>query len=154
MVVDDEVAAIEEVDSTHLTKGTQTFSKKTEAIEEPSKEGGASMQNKVGHALTYNYCGKTDHRKEECRKKKKSESASTSRQLTNYATNSKYDDYGGLFVMRHRANSMSTSNSTNTSNSEDVWFVDFGTSHHMTSHQEWFHDLRTLETINNGLVRF
>ena len=39
---------VEEVDTTHLMKGTQTFGKKTEAIEETSEEGGASMPNKVG----------------------------------------------------------------------------------------------------------
>ena len=39
---------IEEVDSTYPTKGIQTFGKKTESIEEPSEEGGASMTNKIG----------------------------------------------------------------------------------------------------------
>ena len=94
---------------------------------------------------TCNYCGKIGHREEECRKRR-SESASTSRQLTNYAANAEYADYGGLFVMRHRANSMMASdpaNSASTSNSEHAWFVDSGASHHMTSHQEWFRDLRT-----------
>ena len=47
MVAKDEVAMVEEVDSTHLRKGTQTFDKKMEAIEESSKEGGAYMPNKV-----------------------------------------------------------------------------------------------------------
>ena len=47
MVAEDEVEA-EEVDSTYPTKGTQNFGKKTEAIEEPSQEGGASTPNKVG----------------------------------------------------------------------------------------------------------
>ena len=54
MEAEDEVEA-EEVDSTYPTKGTQKFGKKTEAIEEPSEEGGASMPNKVGkqcHLLT------------------------------------------------------------------------------------------------------
>ena len=37
---------------------------------------------------------------------------------------------------------MSASTSTNASTSEDVWFVDSGASNHMTSHQEWFRDLR------------
>ena len=91
---------------------------------------------------TCNYCGKIGHREEECRKRR-SESASTSRQLTNYATNAEYADYGGLFVMRHRANSMMASDSASTANSEHTWFVDSGASHHMTSHQEWFRDLRT-----------
>ena len=43
---------------------------------------------------------------------------------------------------------MTTSNSTSTSNSKDVWFVDFGAPHHMTSHQEWFPDLRTSDRPN------
>ena len=89
---------------------------------------------------TCNYCGKIGHREEECRKRR-SESASTSRQHTNYAVNSEYDDYDGLFVMRHRANSMTAYDSASTSNSKDVRFVDSGASHHMTSHKEWFCDL-------------
>ena len=40
------------------------------------------------------YYGKFGHQEEECIKKK-CESAFTSRQLTNYATNSDYDDHGG-----------------------------------------------------------
>ena len=67
----------------------------------------------------------------------------TSRQHTNYATNAEYADYGGLFVMRHRVNSMMVFDSTSTSKSEDVCFIDSSASHHMTSHQEWFCDLRT-----------
>ena len=47
MVAEDEVEA-KEVDSTYPTKGTQTFGKKMEVIEEPSEEGGASTPNKVG----------------------------------------------------------------------------------------------------------
>ena len=47
---------------------------------------------------------------------------SISRQLTNYATKSEYDDYAGFFIMRHKVNSMSASGPTNTSNLEDVWF--------------------------------
>ena len=85
--------------------------------------------------------GEIGHHEEECRKKK-SESASTSWKLTNYATNFEYDNYGGLFVRRHRVNSMSASSSTNTSNLEDEWFVDSIASNHMTSHEEWFCELR------------
>ena len=48
MVAEDEVVAAEEGDSTHLTKGTLTFNKKTKAIEEPSEDRGACMPNKVG----------------------------------------------------------------------------------------------------------
>ena len=50
--------------------------------------------------------------------------------------------------MRHRANSMVASDSaksTSTSNSEHVWFIDSGASHHMMSPQEWFCDLRMLD---------
>ena len=43
----DEVEA-EEVDSTYPTEGIHKFGKDTEAIEEASQEGGASMPNKVG----------------------------------------------------------------------------------------------------------
>ena len=46
MMDEDEVEA-KEVDSTYPTKGIQNFGKKTEAIEEPSQEGGASTPNKV-----------------------------------------------------------------------------------------------------------
>ena len=96
------------------------------------------------------------------------ESASISRQLTNYAHNSDYEEYsgmyghnsdyedrggmyahnsdrGGMFMMKHRANSMSASTSTSALNPEDVWFVDFGASNHMTSHKEWFLELREPE---------
>ena len=38
---------------------------------------------------------------------------------------------------------MTASDAARTSNLEDVWFVDSGTSHHMMSHQDWFRDLRT-----------
>ena len=49
MVAEDEVVEVEEVDSAHLMKGTQTFdNKKAEDIKEPLKERGASMTNKVG----------------------------------------------------------------------------------------------------------
>ena len=99
-----------------------------------------TKQGQQTMSLTCNYCGKIGHREDKCQKKR-SESAFTSQQLTNYAIKSEYDDYGGLFVMRHRANSMITSDSTSTSNSEDMWFVDSGASHHMMSHQQWFSDL-------------
>ena len=111
---------MEEVDSTYPTKGTQTFGKKTIAIEEPSEEGEASMPNKVSKNATHlQYCRKIGHREEECRKTR-SESASMRLRLTIYATNSEYDDYDGLIVMRHRVNSMSASDSTSPSNSEDM----------------------------------
>ena len=92
------------------------------------------------------------------------ESASTSRQLTNYAHNSDYkestgmyghnsdyedhggmyarnSDRGGIFMMKHRANSMLASTSNSALKTEDVWFVDSGASNHMTSHKQWFLEL-------------
>ena len=45
--------------------------------------------------------------------------------------------------MRHRENSMIASDSASTANSKHTWLVDSGASHHMTSHQAWFRDLRT-----------
>ena len=106
-----------------------------------SHHAGPSKQK---NSVQCGYCGKFDHYEAKCRKKK-SESAFTSRQLTNFASNSDYDDCGGMFVMQSRADSMTTSNPTNTSNTKDVWFVDLGASNHMTSHQEWFRDLRERE---------
>ena len=70
-------------------------------------------QDRQTKPATYNYCGKIGHR-EECQRKR-SKSASTHQQLTNYAANSEYDDYDELFMMRHRANSMTASNSASTS---------------------------------------
>ena len=49
------------------------------------------------------YCGKLDHYEEECQKKKHE----AGRQLINYASNSDYDDCGGMFIMKHEAHSMS-----------------------------------------------
>ena len=102
-----------------------------------------SRQNNV---IKCGYCAKIDCHEEDCRKKK-NESASTSGQLTNYATNSEYDDYGGLFIMRHSVNSMLAFGPTNTSNLEIAWFVDSSASNHMTSLQEWFRDLQELDCL-------
>ena len=94
-----------------------------------------------------------------------------SRQLTNYAYNSDYEDRSGMyahnsdyeyrggmyahnsdyknrrrmFMMKHSAKSMSASTSTSALNPEDVLFVDSGASNHMTSHKEWFCELREPE---------
>ena len=53
---------------------------------------------------------------------------------------------GPMFVIQHWANSMITS----TSEPDDVWFVDSCASNHMTSHQEWFMNLR--EAKRPGMV--
>ena len=72
-----------------------------------------------------------------------------------YGHNSDYEDRGGMyahnsdrdgmFMMKHRENSMSASTSSNALNPEDVWFVDSRASNHMTSHKEWFRELREQE---------
>ena len=43
--------------------------------------------------------------------------------------------------MQHMANSMIGGVSDN-----NVWYVDFGASNHMTSHGEWFRDTKDLKT--------
>ena len=88
----------------------------------------------------------------------------TKNRLTNYAHNSDYEEYsgmyghnpdyedrggmyarnsdrGGMFMMKHRTNSMSASTSNSALKPEDIWFVDSGASNHMTSHKEWFLEL-------------
>ena len=79
-----------------------------------SFHSGPSRQN----STKCGYCRKLSHHEEECQKKKH-EFASTSRELMNYATNSDYEDRSRMFVMRHRANSMSASISTSAINPED-----------------------------------
>jgi hypothetical protein len=44
--------------------------------------------------------------------------------------------------MQHMANSMIRGISNN-----NVWYVDFGASNHMTSHVEWFRDTKDLKTL-------
>ena len=104
-------------------KTTPTFGKKTETIEECSEEGGDFMPIQVDEVTQSKceYYGKIGHHEEECRKMKR-ESVSVSQQLNNYATKSDYDDHGGMFVMRHRANSVSASTSTSVSSPDDVCF--------------------------------
>ena len=116
-----------------------------------SNHAGPSRQN---NSIQCRHCGKFGHYEAECRKKK-SESAFTSRQLTNYASNSDYEDRGGIFVLSHRANSMSASSLTSTLRSENEWFVDSGASNHMMSHEDWFRELRKPEQPNYvGMKQF
>ena len=99
---------------------------------------GPSRRN---HPPECGYCGKYGHYEEECRKKAR-DSVSTGRQLTNYASNSDYDnasnsddrgemsmnhatdsDYDdrfGMFVMRHKAQSMMAQASTSASAPNNV----------------------------------
>ncbi len=61
-------------------------------------------------------------------------------QQGNYASTSNQGDEQ-LFVMQHMANLMIGGVSDN-----NVWYVDFGASNHMTSHGEWFKNTQDLKT--------
>jgi len=61
-------------------------------------------------------------------------------QQGNYASTSNQGDEQ-LFMMQHMANSMIGGVSDN-----NVWYVDFGASNHLTSDGKWFRDTRDLKT--------
>jgi len=61
-------------------------------------------------------------------------------QQGNYASTSNQNDEQ-MFVMQHMTNSMIGGVSDN-----NVWYVDFGASNHVTSHGEWFRDTKDLKT--------
>jgi len=46
-----------------------------------------------------------------------------------------------MFMMQHMANSMIGGVSDN-----NVWYVDFGASNHMTNNEKWFRDTKDLKT--------
>jgi len=72
-------------------------------------------------------------------------------QQGNYALISNQGDEQ-LFVMQHIANSMIGGVIDN-----NVWYVDFGASNHITSHGKWFRnvkDLKTLHIPSHKLARF
>ena len=123
---------------------TLTIGKRTRKHHWILAEGGANMPDQSSKQLDCGYCGKRGHYKEDFQKKKR-ESASTSRLLTNYATNFDYDAHGGMFVMRHKTHLMLASSSINTSSSDNVLFLDTGASNQMTSQKDWFQELRKLD---------
>ena len=45
--------------------------------------------------------------------------------------------------MKHKANSMAV----NISKLNEIWYVDFGASNHVKSHEEWFSYLEKLEQL-------
>ena len=65
------------------------------------------------------------------------------RQRSHYAKGSEgaKNGSGPAFVMKHKVNSMKAS----TSKLNEVWYVDFGVSNRMKSHEEWFSYLEKLE---------
>ena len=67
------------------------------------------------------------------------------RQQSHYADGSEGAGNGlGLtFVMKDKANAMKAS----TSKLNEVWYVDFGASNHMMSHEEWFSYLEKPEQL-------
>ena len=98
MIEEEEANSAKEVEanSTCHMNITRIFNKKVRVIVETLEEAGSFTPNEVDKC---DYCGKIEHRKEECRKKR-SESAYTSQQLTNYATNSKFNDHRGMLVTK------------------------------------------------------
>ena len=64
-------------------------------------------------------------------------------QQSNYASSSGHGDDRNecLFMMQHMVNSMIE----NATDYENVWFVDSHASNHMTSHGEWFNDVKNLK---------
>ena len=106
-----------------------------------SRGSQASARNLQGKPATDCwYCGHKGHRESECWKKKvdsyKSGSSKTkhgNRQRSRYADGSEGTENGSgqVFVMKHKANLMAV----NTSKPNEVWYVDFKVSNHMTSHK-------------------
>ena len=109
-------SAKDEIDEVRPMKTTPNFGKKAATIKECSEEGRAFMSVQADKTQL-----NADIATKSVTTKKRESTASTSRQLANYVTNSDHDDHGGMFVMRHRENSMSTSTSTTSSDSEDVY---------------------------------
>mgnify|MGYP000025794056 CR=1 FL=1 len=75
-----------------------------------------------------------------------------SRQISLYAEGSKGSktektEKESAFVMKLKAKEMKKT----TSQSHEVWYVNFGASNHMTSHEEWFLYLEKLEQL--GVVK-
>ena len=130
-------SAKDEIDEVRPMKTTPNFGKKAATIKECSEEGRAFMSVQADKTQL-----NADIATKSVTTKKRESTASTSRQLANYVTNSDHDDHGGMFVMRHRENSMLASTSMSASSPEDVWFINSGASNHMASHQELFRVLR------------
>ena len=117
--------AKDEADEVRSMKSTPNFGKKTETTRERSEEGGASMLIQGDNTQS-----NADIKGKLATTKRSAERRSMSRPP-------QADDHGGMFVMRHRENSISASTSTSGSNPKDVWFVDSGALKHMVPHQGW-----------------
>ena len=131
-------SAKDEADELQHMKTSRQTGKTVETQEERLKEGGASISDLADKTTQSN----ANIVVKSATTKKSAKRRSVNRHLTNYATNSDYNDHGGMFVMRHRENSMLASTSMSASSPEDVWFINSGASNHMTSHQELFRVLR------------
>jgi len=83
---------------------------------------------KLGHTINNYYQKEHDARNEKL-------------QQGNYASTSNQGDEQ-LFVMHHMANSMIGGVWDN-----NVWYVDFGASNHITSHGKWFRNTKDLKTL-------
>ena len=90
------------------------------------------------------YCGKKGHKESECWKKRADSNRAGSsrgdadrRHRSHYAGKGDRTEMGLALVMKHKANKMGV----RTTKLEEVWYVDFGASNHMTNHVEWFSSL-------------
>ena len=90
-------------------------------------------------------CGEQGHYSNECPTRRRQNNRGRGRrQQNNYAaTNRNNDDDRSeqLFVMQHMVNAMTT----DVHASDSVWYVDSGASNHMTSHGEWFNEMKQLD---------
>ena len=92
--------------------------------------------------ITCYYYGNPGHMQADCYKKR-NDMRNGKVQQNNYASSSRnYEDNERLFVMQHVMNSVSADVA---SCKEDVWYVDSGASNHMTSHGEWFKEMKDPE---------
>ncbi len=86
------------------------------------------------------YCGKPRHIAKN-HYQREHDAQNGKLQQGNYAsTNNQSDEQ--LFAMQHMANSMIGGVLDN-----NVWYVDSGASNHITSHGEWFRDIKDLKTL-------
>ena len=139
----EEILAVEiEVDSDkavmvgRLKSVTPTNGTRTGMVSESLAEGGVITPDRPS-VITCSNAGTVENTA--TMKRSVGDSASTGQQLTNYASNSDYDDRSGMsinhatdsdygdrcrmFVMRHEAHSMLAQASTRASASNNVWFV-------------------------------
>jgi len=101
--------------------------------------GGSHRGQQLNSDSNCYYCRKLGHMAKNCYERKH-DARNGKLQQGNYASTSNQGDEQ-LFVMQHMTNSMIGGVLNN-----NVWYVDSGASNHMTSHGEWFRDIKDLKT--------